>query len=91
LNVVSLAKKKVGFLFIDKSSGLIVSTEGSIPKWISKEEGDAETYFSDYRDFDGTKVPTRIMLESNGKVIFGIAIQELEFLDKVDDEVFAKP
>jgi hypothetical protein len=91
LSVVSLAKKKVGFLFIDKSSGLIVSTEGTIPKWISKEEGDAETYFSDYRDFEGTKVPTRIMLESNGKVIFAIAIQELEFLDRVDDKVFAKP
>jgi hypothetical protein len=78
-------------VFVSKRNGLMVKTKAKLPKLLSKDEADSETYLSDYRDFDGTKVPTQITSMSKGKMVMGMSILELEFLDKVEDKVFAKP
>jgi hypothetical protein len=78
-------------LYLDESSGLVLRIRARLPKSLSKNEAETETDFSEYRDFQGAKVPTRMTSRSEGKVVLDTTIMELESLDKIDDSVFAKP
>ena len=77
-------------LYFDKSSGLLVKREQTIldetRKLVSQE-----VFFTDYQDRGGVKYPMKIAALRDGKRSLEADVIEVEFLEQVDDKVFAKP
>jgi hypothetical protein len=80
-------------LFFDKKSGLLVKSETRSKDLIggNDQEFTAETFYADYKDFNGVKRATKQTLKRDGKDFGQIEITDFEAKDKLDDSLFAKP
>ena len=47
--------------------------------------------YSDYKDFEGIKRPTKIKCNRDGKDFWNAEVTEFKVLDKVDPQTFAEP
>jgi outer membrane lipoprotein-sorting protein len=78
-------------LYFDKKSGLIVKT---VHKGIGPGDGGApvevleETYHSDYKKVHGVQVPTKLVVNHDGKKFLTIHLSDYELLEKIDDKEF---
>jgi hypothetical protein len=76
-------------LYFDKDSGLLVKIDRK-----AKEAGievDKEHFFSDYKEVDGVKLPTRAFEKLNGKKFTDLKVDSYKLLDRVDEAQFGKP
>jgi hypothetical protein len=76
-------------LYFDKTSGLLVKAER-----VSKEAGFAvnkEYVYSNHKEFDGVKLPTKRTEIINGKKFLELTPATYRFLPKADDAAFGKP
>jgi hypothetical protein len=76
-------------LYFDKQTHLLVKVER-----MSEEAGlklPKEYLLSDYKDFDGVKMPTRVVETLAGKKAMEVKSASYKFPSKVDDTAFAKP
>jgi hypothetical protein len=76
-------------LYFDKGTGLLArishqTTEAGVP--VKKEY----TY-SDYKEFDGVKLPLREVLSMGGRTWHDVKLSSYKFLPKADDSAFTKP
>ena len=77
-------------LYFDKSSGLLVKRERRIAGDAGKETLQ-EVFFSDYQEKDGLKHYRKISALHDGKKFVEGTVTEIEFFEKLDPKVFAKP
>jgi hypothetical protein len=75
-------------LYFDKQSGLLVKTEGKTLDAMTMQEINQEKFYSDYKDFDGIKRPTKVVVNRDGKKFMEVEVTELKNLEKLDDSVF---
>ena len=54
-------------------------------------EVDQEAILSDYKDFDGTKMPTKVVVKRDCKLFVEAEVQDLKPAEKLDKSTFAKP
>jgi len=75
-------------LYFDKKSGLLVriSMQSSEPG-----VGDRDWDFSDHKDFDGIKLPTKYSSTQRNKKIEEWTIDNYRYPDRFDDKLFEKP
>ncbi len=76
-------------LYFDQGSGLLVKIERRAP-----ETGvlvNKEYYFSDFKDFDGVKLPAKEVMTVNGRKWYEVKVLTYKFLAKVEDSAFARP
>jgi hypothetical protein len=76
-------------LYFDKDSGLLIKVDRH-----AKEAGlmvDKEYLYSDHKDFDGVKLPAKLMELINGKRFTDLANVSYKFPRTVNDAVFGKP
>jgi hypothetical protein len=76
-------------LFFDKDTGLLLKLERS-----AREAGvmvDKEYLYSDHKDFDGVKLPTKLQELINGKRYIDLTNISYKFPRTVNDAVFARP
>src|SRR6516162_2718893 len=79
-------------LYFDRQSGLPVMLVAKILGSGGDEFPREMTYiYSDYKDFDGIKRPTKIEAKRDGKDFWKAAVTEFKVLDKVDPQTFAEP
>jgi hypothetical protein len=79
-------------LYFDPATGLLAKTVKVVPAAAPLPAGSYGTMeFSDYRDLDGVQFPFRIVLTANGKPAADITFEEVKFLDKLNDALFAEP
>ncbi len=78
-------------LFFDKSSGLLVKRERWLHGDVTNKGYLEETFFSDYQEKDGLKHYRQISVHLHGKGRWEGKVTELEFFDKLDPKLFAKP
>jgi hypothetical protein len=79
-------------LYLDRQSGLPVMLVAKILGPGDDEFPREMTYiYSDYKDFDGIKRPTKIEAKRNGKDFWKAEVTEFKVLDKVDSKTFAEP
>jgi len=78
-------------LYFDKSNGLLVKRQQNVLDPASGKEISQEVVFGDYQDKDGVKHYRNITAYRDGKKIIDAKVMELEFFDKLEDKVFAKP
>jgi len=78
-------------LYFNKTTGLLAKiARQSIDPQQMKEVA-RESYPSDYKEMDGLKYPSKMLMNQDGKKLLDLEVTELKFLDKVDDSTFAKP
>jgi hypothetical protein len=80
-------------LFFDKKTGLLLKSETRSKDLIggNDQEFTAETFYTDYKDFDGTKRATKQSVKRDGKDFVEVEITDIETKEKLDESVFAKP
>ncbi len=78
-------------LYFDKSTGLLAWTRRPLPSLMGGQQMMGETLYDDYREVSGVHYPMH-MKASNGDDYFeNRTLSSIEFLDKIDESVFAKP
>lgn len=78
-------------LYFDKESSLLVKVEHLSLDLLSGKEVMEELVLSDYQDKDGLKYAMKSALYRDGKKIMDGKVTELEFVDKMDEKIFARP
>jgi len=89
VRVTSKGHKDVN-LYFDKGTGLLTKSERRALD-DTKKEVTEESFYSDYKDVDGVKVPMKIVVHHDGKKFVAMEITEHRFLDQIDDSEFARP
>jgi hypothetical protein len=74
----------------DRITGLLLKTTRHVLQPGGGEKT-IETFLGDYRDIGGGPVPLHIVGRSEGRVLLDFTIYELEFLDQLDEALFAVP
>jgi hypothetical protein len=86
---ISHKDRKDVSLFFDKATGLPAKSELRVTDPQGKEVTAAFNY-SDYKDFDGVKLCSRIKIKID-EIEVTMELKEIKPLDKVDDSLFDKP
>jgi hypothetical protein len=79
-------------LYFDKGTGLLCKNEYRIKdESQGGKEVTMESFFSDYKDVDGVKIPMKIVVKRDGDQYVEAENTDVKLADKLDDSVFAKP
>jgi hypothetical protein len=81
-------------LYFDKQSGLVAKSEQVVKPGaneVEKGEVKQETLLSNYKEFSGCKLPTKILVKRGGKLYVEAEMTDVKPVDKFDDKVFGKP
>jgi hypothetical protein len=76
-------------MFFDKKTGLLVKIARR-----AREAGislDKEYAYSDYKEYEGVKLPTKEITTVNGKKLSEVKFADYQLLSKVEDKTFDKP
>jgi len=76
-------------LFFNKQTGLLVKAERRGTE--AGLEVAKEYLFSEHKDFDGVKLPTKNVEMSNGKKVADWTATGYKFMSRVDDNLFSRP
>jgi len=86
---VSAAGYRDVSLYFDTDNGLLVKRAyRGVTDPMNFQEQLQETYYSDYRDFDGIKFPVKERAERDGKRYLETELIAVKRLEKLDDKVF---
>jgi hypothetical protein len=77
-------------LFFDKKSCMLVKRQRYVDNGLGGKVAE-EVVYSDYRETDKVQVPRKIIKFLDSKKVSEHLVTEVQFLDKLDDSVFAKP
>ena len=78
-------------LYFDKETGLLAKSETTIKEEGSDQEVTEESFFSEYKEFQGQKQATRFVIKRGGKLFLEGEATGYELSEKLSDDVFAKP
>jgi hypothetical protein len=79
-------------LFFDKDSGLLVKTEQTVKdEQQGGKEVKQEIWYSDFKDTEGRKVPTKIKFNRDGKKFVESEMSDYKPVEKLEANTFAKP
>jgi hypothetical protein len=78
-------------LYFDKETGLVTKVSRQGFDTNTMKEVMHEMIFSDFKDFDGVKHATKIVMNNDGKKLLDLEVTEYKVVDKLDDSEFAKP
>jgi len=76
-------------LFFDKKTGLLVKIARNGTKAGSPIR--FEYLYSDHKDFDGVKLPSKEIQKYNGVKFYEVKFTSYKFLSRIDDDTFRKP
>lgn len=77
-------------LYFDKETSLLLKSQ-TRQKDDEIGEYDHENLYGDYKDIKGVKRATKMTIKRNGELFFEAELSDFEQLDKLDENVFAKP
>jgi hypothetical protein len=77
-------------LFFDKDNGLLVKVERR-GQDLAQNDVLRETFYSDYKDYDGVKQASKMVVRHDGQRYLEMEITELQFPEMIGDEEFARP
>lgn len=79
-------------LFFDKENGLLIKAEYPVkPDDQPDKEVTQAVKYHQYKDIEGTKVPTKVVVNRDGKKFVEAEMEDMKPADKLDDSLFAKP
>ena len=79
-------------LYFDKSTNLLVRSEHKtkLPEQNYKD-ADAEDYFSNYKDLDGAKVATKMVMKRDGKLYVEAEVTDYKAAGNLEAKMFDRP
>jgi hypothetical protein len=89
--VIKLKGHKDVKLYFDKETNLLVKIQHPALDLLSGKEVTEELVLSDYQDKDGLKYAMKSELWRDGQKIMEGKVTKLEFVDKMDEKIFARP
>ena len=79
-------------LFFDKAKGHLVKSEQVIKDIkAGGNEANQVVFYSDYKEFQGTRQPTRILVERDGAKFTDTQVTELRLQENADSGIFDRP
>jgi len=80
-------------LYFDKEKGALIKSEYMVkdPKTTGDKEMTQASLYSEYKEFQGTRQPTRLIVERDGKMFTDTQLTEYQPLEKIDDGTFDRP
>ena len=84
--------KKEFKMYFDKDSGLLLKTfhRGQGPGADGQPtDVDEESFHEDYKKVNGVQVPTKLVVNHDGKKFMTVKVSDYELLEKLDDKEFA--
>jgi hypothetical protein len=87
---VTAPDAKTFTLYFDKESGLPAKLVAEVIGF-NGDEYTQETTFTDYKEFDGVKVATKLEAKRDGQTFQEMTVTDFKLLDKVDPKTFAEP
>lgn len=87
---VQVKGRKEMRLYFDKETGLLTKTEHVLADEKGKEIRQEE-YYSDFKDFEGFRRPTRMLALRNGAKIMEAQLVDVKYATKIDNAEFEKP
>jgi hypothetical protein len=90
IKVSSQGHKDVNIYF-DKETGLMAKIEHRTTDLQSMQEVAEERIVTEYQEVDGLKTAKKLLIQRDGKKFMEAEIEEVKFVDKIDDAEFAKP
>ena len=78
-------------IYLDKETSLPVKCEMRVRSDKANQEYTHEVLLRDYKEIDGVKHFTKIIINRDEQKIFEADLSEIQFLDKVGAKVFAEP
>src|SRR5262249_35919160 len=80
-----------GILHFDARTNLLAKTRKKMRNPFGGKEMDTEVVYADYKEVSAIKYPMKISSYADGKKVAELQIVKIEFVDKLDDKIFAKP
>jgi hypothetical protein len=90
VKVASAGQKDIS-LYFDKSSGLLIKLTRPGTDPLKKQAVTQDEYYSDYKEFDGVKMPTKMLVNQDGKKSMTVELNEITFPSSFDAKLFARP
>jgi hypothetical protein len=78
-------------LYFDKDSSLLIKVTRPGREPINKGKVTQDEYYSAYKEFDGVKQPTKLLVNQDNKKFMEAEVTQLTFPGKFEDKVFTKP
>ncbi len=78
-------------LYFDKSSNLSARCSLLVKESAEGQEKSLEIGFGEYKDFDGLKHFTKIVIQRDGKKLMDIELSEVKLAEKLDENAFDRP
>jgi hypothetical protein len=78
-------------LYFDTETGLLVKRVQTVLDPTAGKQVSQEVTFADYKETAGVKYPRTLTLSRAGRKLIEVKVTELEFLDKPDPKLFARP
>ncbi|MCI0463803.1 MAG: outer membrane lipoprotein-sorting protein [Gemmataceae bacterium] len=78
-------------LWFDKQNHLILKAEYRALDGNTMQEVNQEKIYLEYKEFNGLKMPARIVVKNDGNHFATFEVTDVMFVDRFDDSVFAKP
>jgi zinc protease len=76
-------------LYFDKKTHLLVKIERRVSE--AGVQLNKEDFYSDYKDFDGVQLPTKLMFQISGRKFSELTNATYKLPKKIDDALFTKP
>jgi hypothetical protein len=86
---VSMRGHEDARMYFSKKTGLLVKIERKVAELGLKV--DKEYLLSDHKEFDGVKMPTKLIEMTNDRKSVEITVKSYKFPSKIDDSEFGKP
>jgi hypothetical protein len=78
-------------LWFDAKDHLLLKAEYRALDDMTKQEVNQEKFFREYKDFNGVKGPTKLLVKNDGKDYLDMVVTEMTFVGKHDDSLFGEP
>lgn len=78
-------------LWFDKATGLLAKIENRVVDFQTKQEKSQEKLLSEYKEVDGYRRPTKVVINQDDKKFMDVEITDVKIVDKIDDSEFTKP
>jgi len=78
-------------LYFYKDNGLLAKVERRVLDQQAGQEVTEERIMLEYQDVDGQKAAKKILVNRDGKKYLESEVEQVKYLDKLDDSEFAKP
>lgn len=90
VKVTSAGQKDIS-LYFDKDNGLLVKLTRPGVDPTSKNAVTQDEYYSDYKERDGVKQPSKIVVNHDGKKFMEATVTEITYPATIEEKMFTKP